>query len=61
MFCIQVHVEFNADKDVIVVEGPPGEVETARDQLEAFTKQLVSFMEDIVFILFLTLVTKQCT
>lgn len=40
----QVHVEFNSEKDMIVVEGPPEEVEKARDQLEKFSQQLIETM-----------------
>ncbi|XP_065187615.1 vigilin-like [Sycon ciliatum] len=41
----KVHVEFNAEKELIIVEGPPNEVEKARDQLQAFTEQLIRTMD----------------
>ena len=40
----QVHIEFTDGKDKIVVEGPPEEVNCARQALEERTKDLLSRM-----------------
>jgi len=37
----QVHVEFSGEKDAIVLDGPPEEVERAREALETFIRELV--------------------
>ena len=39
--CFQVHVEFNSDSDKIVLEGPPAEVQQAKESFESFTEDLV--------------------
>jgi hypothetical protein len=40
----QLHIEFSDDKDKITLEGPPQQVDQARDALETFARELVSFM-----------------
>lgn len=40
--CIQVHVEFLESGDKIKIEGPPDEVEKAREALEAQAKELIA-------------------
>ena len=37
----QVHVEFNSDSDRIILEGPPAEVQQAKESFESFTEDLV--------------------
>ena len=37
----KLHLEFNADKDAIFLEGPQAEVLQARKKLEDFTNDLV--------------------
>ncbi len=39
----QVHVEFNSDLEKIILEGPPSEVQVAKESFETFTEDLVSF------------------
>lgn len=40
----KVHVEFSGEKDVIVLDGPPEEVERAREALETFIRELIASM-----------------
>lgn len=40
----KVHVEFSDEKDTITLEGPPQEVERAREALETFTRELKASM-----------------
>lgn len=37
----QLHIEFVDDKDKISLEGPPQQVEKAREALETFARELV--------------------
>ncbi|XP_074655321.1 vigilin-like [Tubulanus polymorphus] len=41
----KVHIEFTDGEDKIVIEGPPGEVEQAREELEKKVKDLTSRMD----------------
>jgi len=41
----KVHVEFSSAKDSITLEGPPQEVDRAREALETFTKELKANMD----------------
>ncbi|EDO37476.1 predicted protein [Nematostella vectensis] len=40
----KVHVEFSDEKDSITLEGPPEQVESARESLEAFIRELIVSM-----------------
>ncbi|XP_031553878.1 vigilin-like [Actinia tenebrosa] len=40
----KVHVEFSSEKDSIVLDGPPEEVERAREALETFIRELIASM-----------------
>jgi len=40
----KVHVEFSGEKDAIVLDGPPDEVERAREALETFIRELIASM-----------------
>ena len=37
----QVHVEFNSGLDKIILEGPPEQVQLAKESFETFTEDLV--------------------
>ena len=37
----QLHIEFSDDKDKITLEGPPQQVDQAREDLETFARELV--------------------
>ena len=39
----KVHVEFSDEKDSVSLEGPPQEVEKAKESLETFIHELVSW------------------
>jgi predicted PilT family ATPase len=41
----KVHVEFNSDSDKIVLEGPPTEVQQAKESFESFTEDLMATMD----------------
>lgn len=38
----KVHVEFNSDRNKIILEGPPDQVQQAKEAFETFTDDLVS-------------------
>ena len=38
----KVHVEFNSDLDKIILEGPPDQVQQAKEAFDTFTDDLVS-------------------
>ena len=40
----KVHVEFNSDLDKIILEGPPDQVQQAKEAFETFTDDLVCAM-----------------
>ena len=37
-------MEFNSDSDKIVLEGPPAEVQQAKESFESFTEDLVTLL-----------------
>ena len=41
LFCFQVHVEFIEDKDKILIQGPPAEVQSAENLLSSSLMELV--------------------
>ena len=41
----KVHVEFNSDLDKIILEGPPEQVQQAKEAFETFTDDLVCVCE----------------
>lgn len=41
----KVHVEFNSDLDKIILEGPPEQVQQAKEAFETFTEDLVCVWE----------------
>ena len=38
-------MEFNSDSDKIVLEGPPNEVQQAKESFESFTEDLVKISQ----------------
>lgn len=42
---VQVHIEFLEDKDKIIIEGPPAEVQAAENLLSSSLKDLVSSLD----------------